>query len=79
MSDERIEINLLHRHTTIIMPVLPGPSFGVPDMEPVRSLVADALEAVTFNKGLHQVDGMAVVIDPVLSETPHNPAQEMAG
>ncbi len=61
------------------MTVLSGPALGVPDMEPVRGFVADALEAVLLNKGLHQVHGMAVFLDPVLSETPHDPAQEMAG
>jgi len=61
------------------MTVLPGPSLGVPDREPVRGFVAAALEAVAFNKDLHQVDGMTVVIDPVLSETTHDPAKEMAG
>lgn len=48
-------------------------------MEPVRGLVADALEAVSLHKGLHHVDGMAVLIDPVLPDTPHDPAKDMAG
>ena len=79
MSAERIEINLLYRHSQIIVPVLPGPALGVPDMEPVRGFVADALETGSLHKGLHQVDGMAVFLDPVLLKTSHNPAQEMAG
>ena len=48
-------------------------------MEPVCGFVADALEAVSLHKGLHQVDGMAVVLDPVLPETAHDPAKDMAG
>jgi hypothetical protein len=79
VSAERIEINLLHRDTTIIVTVLPGPSFGLTNMEPVRGFVADALEAISLNKGLHQVHGMAVFLEPVLLKTAHDSAKDMAG
>ncbi len=79
MADEGIEINCLHRHAQSLVTVLPGPAFGLPDIEPVRGLIADTFEAVSLHKGLHQVDGMAVFLDPVLPETSHDPAQEMAG
>jgi hypothetical protein len=79
VSGEGIEINVLHRHTEVIVTVLSGASFGLTDIEPVSCLVADALEAVAFDKGLSHVDGMTVFVHPILPDASKDPAKNMTG
>lgn len=67
--DKGIEIDVFHGHTNGIVPVVSGSPFCLTDKQPIGSLVTGAQKAFPLDKGFEQVNGMSVLVHPVVSDT----------
>ena len=74
---QRVEVNILDGHFKAGMSVAATP-LGLTDTDPVGCLITDALEAIPFHKCFQEINGMAVFLYPVRTDTPGDSSQDMA-
>ena len=58
--------------------ILPGTTFGLAYPLPVGCSVTGTFEEIALNECFYHMDGMSVFCNPVLLDTPHNRAKDMA-
>ncbi len=62
---ERVEIDVFERYAHSIVAVVSSTAFGLADVLPIGSLVANPTEMLALDKSFQQVNGVSVFLYPV--------------